>query len=419
MNLEYIEKSKLQMYEAYYQSRNIIELLTVAGTILNNPIIVTSASYRVIHMINSTGVDNNDPIWIFAEKYGYCSSDSIHIFRKAGVTSAVHESDIPIMIDFSVGEKMPRVIQKIEVNKKIIAYLGLFQLQGKIDDEDIILIETLCNILAVALKADKNEIIDFQDSFYDNIIIELLENKIYRIDILKERMASANWYAQKYFYLILIPLNKDDSSIYFNSYIQRQIVGKVSISKSVTFKDSLVIIINSNNMSHLNSAKQLIEDILVSNDLKATCSKQFENLLDLPKHYLQTKEMLSILNILDNQETGIFYVDNYLPFSLINKVPKEVEFELYISEKFWTIHNYDKENDTNFEETIIKYVECACNIKKSAELLFIHRNTMRIKLKQIEELIGDIDNGQLLFDIYFSNKILNWTEHFNKHNYLK
>lgn len=411
MSLENIETSKLKMYDVYYQSKSIIELLNCAAAILNNPIILTSASYRVIHMINTTGIENEDPIWIYAEKYGYCSSDSIHIFRKAGVTSAVHESDTPIMIDFSVGEKMPRVIQKIKGNKKVIAYMGLFQLQRKITDEDITLIEVLCNILEVAFQADKYDIVDFHDSFHENIIIELLENKIYRMDILQERMSSANWHIQKYFHVIIIPLKKDDSSIYYNSYIQRQIVGKVSISKSVTFRDSLVIIINSSNLSHISNALQLIEGILISNDLIATCSRQFDNLLTVSKYYLQTLEMLTVLSVLDYKGTGLVTVDKYLLFSFLNKVPSEVDLSLYICNEFWTIHNYDSKNGTNFEEIILKYIESACNVKKSAELLFIHRNTMQIKLKQIEEIIGKIDDGQLLFHFYLSSKLFHWKKH--------
>ncbi len=414
MSLENVEKNKLKLYDVYYQSKSIIELLNSAAAILYNPIILTTASYRVIHMINTTGIENQDPIWTFAEKYGYCSSDAIHIFRKAGVTSAVHESDTPIMIDFSVGEKMPRVIHKIKGKKKVIAYLGLFQLQGKITEEDIALIEVLCNILEVAFQADNYDMVDFQDSLHENIIIELLESKIYRMDILQERMSSANWHVQKYFHLLIVPLKKNDSSIYYNSYIQRQIVGKVSISKSVSFQDSLVIIINADNIAHLSNAIQLIDEILVSNDLTATCSRQFDNLLTLSKYYLQTLEMLTVINILDYKESGIVLVDEYLLFSFLNKVPSEVNYTLYICDEFWTIHNYDRKHGTNFEEVILKYIENACNIKKSAKLLFIHRNTMQIKLNQIEEIIGKIDDGQLLFKFYLSSKLLHWKEHLDR-----
>ena len=180
MDTKRVKEGKLKMYDAYYKARDIRELISAAGKILNNPIILTSASYRVIHMINTTGIINDDPVWIYAEEYGHCSAEDIKSFRKAGVTSAVHESEMPIMIDFSVGEKMPRVIQKISADHKIIAYLGIFQLRDQIDKEDMELTTTLCDILSVALQVNKNELIDYQDNVHDEIIIELLENKIYK-----------------------------------------------------------------------------------------------------------------------------------------------------------------------------------------------------------------------------------------------
>ncbi|WMJ89217.1 hypothetical protein [Anaerocolumna sp. MB42-C2] len=70
----------MKIYDTYYKTRDIKELINAAGKVLNNPIILTSASYRVIHMINTTGIVNDDPVWIYAEEYGYCSAEDIKSF---------------------------------------------------------------------------------------------------------------------------------------------------------------------------------------------------------------------------------------------------------------------------------------------------------------------------------------------------
>ncbi|MGD9475431.1 MAG: PucR family transcriptional regulator [Eubacteriaceae bacterium] len=399
------EDRKLDLYESYYANNDITQLLNCAIRLLGNPIIVTSSSYRVIYLINPTDRSINDPIWKFAEQFGYCSADSIHEFKKAGVTVAVHESERPIMIDYSVGEKLPRVVNKIISDYKIIGYLGLFQLNRQITSEDMELIKTLCMILATALKLDKNKIAEFHDSIHDDIIIELLANKIYRHDVLNDRMKSAKWHSLDLFNLIIIPLSPNDASLYYHSYFKNEILGKIPIAKITLFNDNLIILLNSNKKDHLNHAKKMLADIIIQHDLKAYCSNYFDNLLDLSNQFYLLKEIVQAVSIMTEQKNGIFDANDYLQISVLLTAGKYMDLSKYESKEYTALHIYDQTYGTDHIKTLLIYIECASNIKKSAEILDIHRNTMSMRLTQIEKIVGDINDGVNLQRIYISDLI--------------
>lgn len=53
----------------------------------------------------------------------------------------------------------------------------------------------------------------------------------------------------------------------------------------------------------------------------------------------------------------------------------------------------DELNDGNLSETLENYLNCSCNAKKTAEEMFLHRNTLNYRLKKIREILGcDLEN---------------------------
>ncbi|MGM0212903.1 PucR family transcriptional regulator [Enterococcus sp. AZ109] len=415
MNAKFIEDSKLRLYDSFHNSRDMIDLLHTAATLFENPIILTSSSYRVIHMSNPTGQPFDDLVWNDAEKYGYCSAESIRLFRRDGVTSSVHENDQPVFIDYSVGKEVPRIIQKLKGDNKIIAYFGLFQANKQISEEDIILVEILCKILEVAFAASRYEDLSLSNHIHESIMLQLLESRIPRNEVFQERLTAANWHTKKLFHLIFVPLKKDDSSVYYDQYLQRKIDETVSISKSVIYNENVILVINSDNERELDRAKKKISTLLKKNNLAAICSPLFTDLYDLPIYYHQAVDTFHVLNILKKNKFGLIDVNDFLVSTLLYKLPKDINYDLYLCQEFKIIREYDTIHQTNFEEVLVAYLENSCNIRKSAECLYIHRNTMQQKLKHIGELIGDVNEGELLLKFYHSSKLFRWAEKLEEH----
>jgi len=75
-------------------------------------------------------------------------------------------------------------------------------------------------------------------------------------------------------------------------------------------------------------------------------------------------------------------------------------------ETLYKLEKYDIKNSSNLLETLEMYLEQQKNIGMSAEILYIHRNTMKYRINRIEEILGcDLKDDNIIFHITLCIKI--------------
>ena len=61
--------------------------------------------------------------------------------------------------------------------------------------------------------------------------------------------------------------------------------------------------------------------------------------------------------------------------------------ERIVEEQVGILIAYDQENDSEFLTTLDVYLQENCNITKTTERLYVHRNTVKYRIKRIQELL--------------------------------
>lgn len=70
------------------------------------------------------------------------------------------------------------------------------------------------------------------------------------------------------------------------------------------------------------------------------------------------------------------------------------------------LEEQDKLNNSDLVETLECYLACNCNLSKTADQLFVHRNTMKYRIKKIKEiLVVDFSDPNACFTLQFAFKI--------------
>lgn len=70
------------------------------------------------------------------------------------------------------------------------------------------------------------------------------------------------------------------------------------------------------------------------------------------------------------------------------------------------LEKQDEENKSQLMETLEAYFNCNCNLSKTAEELFVHRNTLKYRLRKIKEILNvDFDDYNSNFTIQLAFKI--------------
>ena len=72
----------------------------------------------------------------------------------------------------------------------------------------------------------------------------------------------------------------------------------------------------------------------------------------------------------------------------------------YCNERLKKLEEYDHANGTFLQDTLIAYYMNGFNIGKTAEGLFVHRNSLQYRLKKIEEILGiTLDDSMEYLDL--------------------
>lgn len=94
-----------------------------------------------------------------------------------------------------------------------------------------------------------------------------------------------------------------------------------------------------------------------------------------------------------------FYRDQGI-YTLLSHVDDTRILDTYVEEKLGKLLRSDALNDGNLSETLENYLNCSCNVKKTAEEMFLHRNTLNYRLKKIREILGcDLENLDICLEL--------------------
>ena len=77
-----------------------------------------------------------------------------------------------------------------------------------------------------------------------------------------------------------------------------------------------------------------------------------------------------------------------------------------IEEQIGSLQTYDRANDTQLMKTLDIYLQEDCNIARTTERLYVHRNTVKYRIKRIQELLGrDLHDINVKFNLQLAFKI--------------
>lgn len=164
-------------------------------------------------------------------------------------------------------------------------------------------------------------------------------------------------------------------------------------------RDHEIILIfgNCSEESLRSSALEIIDhtkSILLTNEsLTIGCGKLTQSIRCLYKSYKQAKSIVNLHKTKQLDSNLIFYSDLGI-YKLLMAIEDNDIIHDYYAKTIEPLLIYDKENKTDFSQTLKCYLSHNGSVKETADELFVHRNTINYKLNKIEELL-DLDLSSL------------------------
>lgn len=122
---------------------------------------------------------------------------------------------------------------------------------------------------------------------------------------------------------------------------------------------------------------------------------------DFGKSYTEAKNMISKKDLLPNPAgKKVISASSMGIYKYMFTSKNQREILDYCNSKLKKLEIYDNTNGSFLIDTILNYYSCGFNIKKTAEIMYVHRNSLQYRLKKIEEILGiSLDDSMEYLDL--------------------
>ncbi len=325
------------------------------------------------------------------------------------------------------------IVTPIIIEKEIYGFIVMFGYSSPEDELKIKALEQGAIVVALELLKEKN-IQEIKKRMMKDLFNDLLEGNGSNPDVLKERGQYYDWNLNEGRQVIILDVEKintyyreEEQNVKNIQEIKNLFLDTVQItlkkvdSKAIVAdKNGRVIVLISIPMGckkSLNSVYSYTKEI-VSNIQKEVTSnlngmkinigigRYYESIENLPRSYKEALEALNLGKKIVGSGKGIHFNDLGI-YKLLLDVSDKNQLKDFTLNHLQPLIKQDEQHGTELMATLEAYLRNDKKIYKTAKELFVHRNTVRYRIKKISDILGiDMGDGETLFNIYFSYKAL-------------
>ena len=309
-------------------------------------------------------------------------------------------------------------------------YILLWETRKDFGDIDYVTLERSANIFALDMKKNKemeNKRNKIKSNFFEDLITGNLTDE-----------TAANNLAELYgidetksYSCIVIKMdinldNKSSNGIIMEPkyYINKAVSASYEVSE--IYKSNIIHIFRGNYVilflpikkteevaDQKYFSKQFGEEIyrillkeLISIKITIGIGKSYDMAFDLSKSFNEALEVISLARKID-VDSPVLHFDDYIIYNfLISNISDDNLMKFY-QITLSKLVKHDTENNTNFTETLDKYLKNGSIASVTAKELFIHRNTLIYKLSKISEIINvDLADSEKVLELQLALKVM-------------
>ena len=331
---------------------------------------------------------------------------SIQYLRDLLLKIEAIDNNSPFIIFINDNKKI--LISKCYYNGGYIGHIAIPELKTGLEDINLEKVSIISDACAISFAlTDRSRSLDLFSHPENAIFEELIQgnyNTISDFNSISKNLSFKNY--NKFCTLCFIV----DSKLHKN--VIKQIIDATINIKfgfwTSDFNNNIAALIGWNNNKHnLKDILWEIEEICILNNIKLGIGDPYFHILQTRQNYLNA-ERATILSKSSESSKHIFYYDDYKFNVFISDMNLYIENSLdYLSFKVMDILKYDQEYNTEYALTLKTFLSASQSPQTTADILFIHKNTVIYRINKIKELFHiDFSNTAQNFQLYFSFQLL-------------
>jgi sugar diacid utilization regulator len=387
------------------------QLCDLTYQITGNPAFVSDMAHTILAYTRC--VEVSDSSWQSNVVSAVLDKNTLVQAREVGI---VHESSTgnrrPVLVQDGA---MPyhRLIKTLVVRGIPVGVMVLTAYFHPFHDQDENLVELISSFMLPMMEKHRYYISSNQKTV-ENYFIQLLDGVTYSSERVEKRLQVLEFQRTEYMYVLAICAGRRTAEGENRSIAELiEELHRLNCGHAFLYGTTLVCIYCSDHdITDWDTQEEGLTSLLHREELYAGVSRRIIGMEDLRAYYLQARDVLEIGLKLDRDKTHYYRYDSLSSFLLFQNIPRE-ELGRYCHQKIQKLGEYDKAHNMELCATLEVYLEQAKSLAKAAEVLFIHRNTVRYRINKCMELMNtDLEDGNEIFAYILSLRILEYDKKF-------
>ena len=399
------DREKIELLCKLSHATSLQQLCDLAYEILGNPIFIDNMTHDTLAY--TRGVEVDDPHW---------QQSVVNNYRDQGIldqsrdVNAIHShSDAvqgPVLVTDGV-VPAPRLIKALMLEGHEMGVLVVTAYCRPFCEGDEALTEIISSFATNLMVRDKSHHFRNEQTA-ESFFVGLLDGGEYTRSRAEKRLSEVGYAKCPYVYVLALCFARDEA--------QKRDDLQPMLNDFGHLKNATVFIYNSTIICIYGSEREILNwetdapeltAVLDEWELAASVSRRVTAVERLREYYHQALETLRVGTRLKRRER-YFAFDTLSCFLLLQRIPEE-ELLLFCHQKVQELADYDRVHNTELCATLQVYLEQTKSLVHTAEILFIHRNTVRYRINKCMELMGtQFNDGSEVFSYILSLRMLDY-----------
>jgi len=325
-----------------------------------------------------------------------------------------------------LGMHRSRVMAPIVVGKETVGYLSILENDRPIEDLDFTTAEHAATVLALEVMKERTAF-EVENRLKGNFTEDLLTGNYTDERSMTARARHLGYNLAQHYHLLLIepdelPIHprrrgetegarlRADVEEIVQGFVQKSAPGSIVAPKG----QGVVVLVPE---AFTGTAPQAIESlaqnlharvvqVLPDMPISVGAGRLCKAIPDFKESFNEARRSLDIIRRCHKRNQVVFFhaLGVYRLFSLIED---RTELMQLAEQTLGPLLEYDRQHGTTLVKTLGYYLESGRNLEGSARAMFIHVNTLKYRLKRIQEIARlDLNSAEQRFNVHLAVKIL-------------
>ena len=405
------------LIEVVLKGKGISDLCETIFSLIGNPTLIIDKSQNIL---GYAGISDQESTELVQEilKQINCQENFALFLRP-------HRSH-RLKINLNETEKN-LIVVPVDINGIVKDYLVIGEFYRRLDDQDVMAIERASTIISLELMKEK-AVFEAERKVRGELLEDLISGNFRFEEAVIRRASFLNFNLNCH--LAVFVINTDGFEQFLLNNVRKDEMFAQEVKAWIVdmthrvfldYRGSAMLMAKSDGivgLVHLNSGqakKTLINKMKEIRDKIREKYKKLDISVGVGRAYIGPRyvkqsyeEALAAVRIGRMIKGGgsTTFFEDLGSYRFLYEIKDSLSMQNYYQDVLGNLLTYDKHNNTDLVKTIYHYFKNNCNLRLTAESLFIHKNSVIYRLKKIEELTGlSMDDAEDRFNLQLALKI--------------